>query len=136
MTPSEVGERAEAAVLAALVAAGKEVFIPFGGHRGYDLAYQEDGNLIKVQCKSGRQRNGAIAFRTYHVGPARDYREEADVFGVYCHERAEVYLVPVEDVPPRGAHLRLEPAKNGQEAGIRRAENYLLRPEAVEARLP
>ena len=128
MSPSEVGERAEAAVLAALVAAGKEVLTPFGAHRGYDLAYAENGRLVKVQCKAGRHRRGAVAFRTYYEGrgPARDYRGEIDVFGVYCHSRGEVYLVPVEDVPLRGATLRLEPTLNGQRAGVRWASDYLL----------
>ena len=131
MLPSRVGERAEAVVLAALAAAGKQVLIPFGGHLPYDLAYEENGRLIKVQCKSGRQRDGVIVFRTCYVGrgPVRDYRGAADVFGVYCHDRGEVYLVPVEDVPLRGAHLRLEPPKNKQSKGIRMAADYLLTAE-------
>ena|SRR5687768_4706586 len=93
MMPSEIGERAEAAVLAALTCAGKQVLVPFGGQRRYELAYEEAGRFVRVQCKSGRERSGAIVFRTYSVGrgPARDYREEVDVFGVYCHERGEVY---------------------------------------------
>lgn len=59
MTPSEVGERAEAAILAALVQAGKHVVLPFGGHRRYDLAYEEKGRLVKVKCKSAREKNGS-----------------------------------------------------------------------------
>lgn len=128
MTPSEIGERAEAAVLAALASAGKHVLMPFGGQRRYDLAYEEAGRLVKVQCKSGRERKGAIIFRTHSVGrgPPMDYREDVDVFGVYCHDRGEVYLVPVGDVPPRGAHLRVNPARNGQLSGVRWAAPYLL----------
>jgi hypothetical protein len=115
MTPSQIGERAEAAVLAALVAAGRQVLLPFGGQRRYDLAYEEEGRLIRVQCKSGRERKGAIVFRTHSVGrgPPLNYRQDADVFGVYCHDRREVYLVPVSDVPQSGAHLRLSHARNG-----------------------
>lgn len=128
MLPSEVGERTEAVILAALVAAGKDELVPFGAYLPYDLAYEEGGKLVKIQCKSGRERNGVIIFRTCYVGrgPARDYRGIIDVFGVYCHDRGEVYLVPVEDVPPRGAHLRLDPPKNGQQARIRMAAPYLL----------
>lgn len=128
MSPSEVGERAEAAVLAALAAAGKQVLIPFGQHR-FDFAYEDDGRLVKVQCKTGVPRKGVIHFLTCSVsrhGERRDYRDDVDLFAVYCHERCEVYIVPVEDVPSRAAHLRLEPARNGQKAGIREAEQYLL----------
>lgn len=128
MTPSEIGERTEAAVLAALVASGKYVLLPFGGQRRYDLAYEEDGRLVKVQCKTGRIRNGALWFRTHSVvrGSIRDYRTDVDFFGVYSHERGEVYLVPVASVPARAAHLRLDPARNRQQLGIRWAPRYLL----------
>ncbi|MGH2694142.1 MAG: group I intron-associated PD-(D/E)XK endonuclease [Actinomycetota bacterium] len=128
MTPSEIGERAEAAVLAALVGIGKQVLLPFGERR-YDLAYEENGRLVKVQCKAGSVRKGAVCFRTHSVGRStvRDYREDVDFFGVYCHGREEVYLVPVGDVPLRRASLRLTPARNGQTSGVRMAGRYLLR---------
>jgi ArsR family transcriptional regulator len=128
MLPSEIGERAEAAVLAALVGAGKHVLRPFGEQRRYDLAYEENGRLIKVQCKSGSVQKGAIRFPTRSVGrrSVRDYRGDVDFFGVYCHDRREVYLVPVADVPSRLASLRFTPARNGQKVGVRVAAPYLL----------
>lgn len=130
MNPSTIGERSEAAVLAALACSGRSVFLPFGGHHRYDLAFEEENRLIKVQCKTGHESNGAIWFRTHNVtkGVPRDYRADVDYFGVYCDERREVYLVPVQDVPTRAAHLRIEPAKNNQEAKIRWAQPYLLKP--------
>jgi hypothetical protein len=126
--PSEIGERAEAAVLAALACVGKHVLLPFGEQRRYDLAYEEAGRLVKVQCKSGHVRKGVIRFRTHSVGRSsiRDYREDVDFFGVYCHDRNEVYLVPVNDVPLRGATLRITPPRNGQKSGVRSAAQYLL----------
>lgn len=128
MTPSQVGDRAEAAILAALVAAGQQVLIPFGQHR-YDLAYLEDGGLVRVQCKSGVFRKGAVIFRTHSVwrGAAYDYRDDADVFGVYCHDLDEIFLVPVEEAPNSVAHLRLDPPRNAQKAGLRWAERYRLK---------
>lgn len=116
------------AVLAALARAGKRVLKPFADHR-YDLAYEEDGALVKVQCKTGVVRNGVISFPTCSIsrhGVRHDYRKDADYFGVYCHDRSEVYLVPVEEVPLRLAHLRVEPPRNGQKAGVRFAAQYLL----------
>jgi hypothetical protein len=126
--PSQIGERAEAAVLAALVAAGKDVLLPYGQRR-YDLAFEKDGRLMKVQCKAGLLRNGVLSFRTHSVGrrSLRDYRGDVDLFGVYCHERREVYLVPIGDVPTSSrATLRLSPTRNGQRAGIRQGGPYLL----------
>jgi hypothetical protein len=129
MTPSEIGTRAEAAVLAALVLAGKHVLLPFGEQRRYDVAYEEKGRLVKVQCKTGSVRNGAISFRTHSVGRRSilDYRDDVDFFGVYCHDHRHVYLVPVGDTPLRTASLRLTPTRNGQESGVRWASRYLLK---------
>jgi ArsR family transcriptional regulator len=128
MLPGEIGERTEAAVLAALVQAGKQVVLPFGEQRRYDLAYEEDGRLIKVQCKSGSVRKGAVCFRTHSVGRSsiRDYRGEVDYFGIYCHDRREVYLVPVDELPVRRGSLRVDPPKNGQACGVRHASRYVL----------
>lgn len=131
MLPAEIGERTEAAVLAALAAIGKRVLVPFGQQR-FDLAYEEDGRIVKVQCKTGALRKGAVAFRTCSVGrflgsaTVRDYREDVDFFGVYCHPRREVYLIPVGDLPLRGAHLRVEPPRNNQHARVRFASDYLI----------
>jgi hypothetical protein len=126
--PSQIGERAEAAILAALVAAGKDVLLPYGQRR-YDLAIEQDGQLVKIQCKAGLLQNGVLSFRTHSVGrrSLRDYRGEVDLFGVYCHERGEVYLVPIADVPTSSrATLRLSPTLNGQSARIRHGAQYLL----------
>ena len=35
-------------------------------------------------------------------------------------------LVPITDVPDRGACLRVKPAKNNQAKGVRRAKDYVL----------
>ena len=114
--------------MAALVAAGKDVLLPLGQRR-YDMAYEEEGRLVKVQCKSGLLKDGALSFRTHSVGrrSLRDYIGEVNYFGVYCHERREVYLVPIEDVPRSRACLRLTPPRNGQSTGIRLASQYVLR---------
>ena len=129
MLPSEIGERAEAAILAALVADGKEILVPFGQRR-YDLAYEEDGRLVKVQCKAGclSKDRTVLNFRTHSVGrkSVRGYQGEVDYFGVYCHERREVYLVPIDGLPASRATLRLAPARNGQTSRTRPASDFVL----------
>ena len=60
-----------------------------------------------------------------------DYRGDADMFGVYCHDRGSVYLVPVEDVPRSAGMLRLEPPRNGQKERVRWASKYLVEPRAL-----
>ena len=125
--PSEIGERAEAAVIAALVAAGRHVLLPFGERR-YDVAFEDRGRLVKVQCKAASMKEGSISFRTHSVGrkSVQAYGADVDYFGVYCHERGEVYLVPSAGLPSWRATLRLAPARNGQNSRVRLASRFLL----------
>lgn len=128
LTPSEIGERAEAGILAALVRAGKFVYLPFGASGRADLVFEDKHGFHSVQCKSGRVLGDVVFFLTASRtnNEPKDYRGEVDFFAVYCHARAEAYLIPVDDVPKRAAHLRLRPTRNGQAKGIRWASDYLL----------
>ena len=133
------------AVLNALVVAGKEVLIPWGDHRRYDLAYvQPEGlimnrepRIIRVQCKIARiSPDGRyITFNPYSVVPGekgrrsvkKGYEGDAEMFGVYSPDTGKVYLVPVSEVPSGGdVIVRLLKARNNQEKGIRWAKNYEL----------
>ena len=90
--------------------------------------------FVRVQCKTGRLRSGAIRFSTaslvyHHVKrrtnyERRDYRGSVDVFVVYCPETDGVYLVPVDAVGRNVGVLRVEPTRNGQSVGIRWARDY------------
>lgn len=108
------------------------------------MVERDDGQLIRVQAKTGRLKDGAVRFHTrsftYHHpkhggnGKAehcsRDYSGDADMFAVYCVENGRVYLVPVDDLPKSVGCLRVEPTRNGQNARIRWAAQYELhRPE-------
>lgn len=51
MTPSEVGERAEAAVLKALVDAGKRVYVPFNASSRVDLVYLDEAGTTEFRSR-------------------------------------------------------------------------------------
>jgi PD-(D/E)XK endonuclease len=130
-TPTEIGARAEAAVASALVRAGKPVFLPaFGVNSRVDLVYEEDGALVRVQCKTSRVVGDVLVFRTCSntKNLPRDYLGEIDVFGVYSPARNLVYLVPAAGVPTRYCGLRVAPARNGQLKRVWWADDYLLGP--------
>jgi hypothetical protein len=102
---------------------------PFGDNQRYDLVVDEEGVFKRIQCKTGRLKDGAISFNTcsssYHRnGQKHSYHGQIDYFGVYCPESRKCYLVPVEDVGTRQAKLRVEPAANSQEKNIHWAEDY------------
>ena len=112
---------------------GFRTYLPFSENTRCDLVLDDGERLSRVQCKSGRFRNGAVRFKAcssyaHHPHPKvakRDYEGEIDYFAVYCRETGGVYLVPISDVPVTNtATLRVEPTKNGQRSRIRPAERY------------
>ncbi|MGH3442910.1 MAG: group I intron-associated PD-(D/E)XK endonuclease [Nitriliruptorales bacterium] len=138
--PKDVGDTTTAHVLARLSDRYPYVYVPWGENTRTDLLVEtEEGDFIRIQCKTGRLRNGAITFPTcsvtYHHPNNRGtdyyrhhYRGQADLFGVYCPETDAVYLVPVDEVGVRSAALRVAPTRNNQGARIRWAEDYKLPP--------
>lgn len=130
--PKAVGERSEGMVLAALLRAGKVVLQPFGDNQRYDLVVDEGGKFIRVQCKTGRLKDGAIYFDACssqaHRGKGKqDYRGQIEMFAIYFPDTDLVYMVPVDEVGRTCGMLRLEPSKNGQIKGVRLASSYLLK---------
>ena len=83
--PVDVGQRSEAIILAELVRRGHRVLVPFGPNQRYDLVVELDGRFLRVQCKTGRLRNGRICFSTASVRVntqrafVRSYRGEIDL---------------------------------------------------------
>jgi hypothetical protein len=130
--PVEVGQRTEAIVLAHLVKSGFRVLVPFGVNHRYDLVIDSGDRFVRVQCKTGRLRDGAIRFSTRSIqtntrrAVKRTYRQEADVFAVYCPQTDRTYVIPVADAPSDCMYLRVDSARNGQAQGINRAADYEL----------
>jgi hypothetical protein len=132
MNPSTKGSIAEAAIAAEAVKLGVVVLRPIVEGRRYDLMFDIDGGLVRVQCKWANRKGDVIAA---HIGTCRltprgyvrtTYApEEIDAIALYCAELDECYLVPVDDVRGQSyLHLRLAPAANNQEAAIRYAATY------------
>jgi len=109
--PKRIGDRSTLAVMLALHDAGLDLLLPFGENTRYDLVVDLDSRLVRVQCKTGRLRNGAVFFATcsaygHHRNPQahrRDYADQIDYFAVYCPETGGVYLIPIEDVPSKSS---------------------------------
>jgi hypothetical protein len=133
--PKDVGDRSTMAIIFALRLLDYAVLVPFGENTRYDLVIDNGSLLRRVQCKTGRLKNGAVHFPTcstyvHHKNPKvprRDYKGQIDDFAVYCPELGAVYLIPIEDVPTRTIGvLRVTPARNGQAKGVRPAAAYEL----------
>jgi hypothetical protein len=129
--PTSKGKTSEAVILAALAKLGKHVLIPWGEER-YDLALDEGGRLVRIQCKTGVLRKGCIVFKTCITDARRPlgdggYAGQIDAFAVYCPELSVAYLVPIEALPSRFfGYLRVQPPLNGQTRCIRWARDFEL----------
>lgn len=119
--------------MVALRAAGFEVLLPFGENSRYDLVVDDGSQLMRVQCKTGRLKEGCVRFKVcssyaHHRRPnviSRPYHGDVDYFAVHCPDTAGVYLVPITDLPLKfEGTLRVTAARNGQRQRIRLAADY------------
>jgi hypothetical protein len=130
--PTAKGKRSEAAILAALVHTGYSILLPWGEERFDLVAYDRVGRYLRVQCKTGRLRDGCVEFKTCVTDMRRPngdggYHGQIDAFGVFCPQTGMSYLVPISDVACLTlARLRVDVPRNGQSHGIRWAEAYEL----------
>ena len=131
--PKAVGDRSTLVIMAALQEVGYGIYVPFGENTRIDLILEDGNRLIRIQCKTGRLRSGAVRFSmcsnyAHHRNPAqaqRDYLGEVDAFAVYCPQTSGVYLIPIGSIPLRRlGTLRIEPARNNQRRKIRYAADY------------
>ena len=114
---------------------GYAISVPFGENTRYDLVIDDGERLLRIQCKTGRLRMGAVRFATcssygHHRNPGtarRSYAGQIDSFAVYCPETNGVYLIPIADVPTKSnAMLRIDVPRNRQSKRIRFARDYWL----------
>jgi len=115
-------------ILAALVAEGYDVAVPWGGGQPYDLLVDLGGpEVLKVQCKTGWRIKGCIAFHTRstdHGQGRQSFVGQAHIFTVYFPPLGSVYLVPLDAVAEVQGLLRLEPTRNNQRKRVRFAADF------------
>ena len=134
--PVDVGTRSEAAILLRLIELGYDVLVPHGVNHRYDFVIDQGDCFLRIQCKTGRLRNGSIFFNPHSIRSntkevlIRSYVGEIDHFAVYCRETDGVYLVPCEHTSRGPNALRIAPPANNQRRRIRWAAEYeLAKPE-------
>ena len=129
----QVGDVSEAILMATMLKNRWVVLLPFGERHRYDLVLEDKGAFLRVQCKTGRLRAGAIRFNTSSV--VRDAQtkkyikryygpSDIDLYGVYCPEMDQCYLIPVLEVARTEGCLRVVPSLNSTRNGGHLAELY------------
>lgn len=125
------GDLTELEVALALIRDGRTVLRPLSSSLRYDLAIDGlDGSIIRVQCKTGRLKDGQITFRACSADARRPngvpYQGQIEAFGVFCPQTGRSYLIPMSAIGSRHTtvRLRVSPARNGQVRGIRYASEF------------
>jgi hypothetical protein len=124
----------ESAVLSALLRCGVSVSVPFGDNDRYDIVVDDEGELLRVQCKTGSWVNGTVRFRLYSSTTEaggrvdRSYSAgEVDAFAVFAPWNERVYWVPVSETGTGEMRLRVEgPDARAPRSRINRASDYRL----------
>lgn len=128
--PKTIGERSEAVIMAKLLLNGEVVLQPFGDNQRYDLVIDRDGTFLRIQCKTGKIRNGAVEFSSCSNAGGykkKSYYGEIELFAVYCPENQGVYMVPVDEAAGITTRLRIDPPKNNSSVStVRWAKDFVL----------
>jgi prevent-host-death family protein len=129
------GNVAEAVIAAEATKLGIPVLKPLVEHARYDLVFELEQGLLRVQCKWAPLRGEVVCVglmsNRYTSGGQQIRRSysaaEIDAVAVYCEALDECYLLTAEMFDGRrGVHLRVAPPRNGQRAQLNWAADYLL----------
>jgi len=131
---SRRGDETEAVLLDRLLASGVSVSVPFGDSDRYDLVVDDDGDLYRVQCKTGSWVNGTVRFNLYTSTVSEDGRverdytaAEIDAYAVYSPRSDDAYWVPIGDTGTGEMRLRVEqPHPKAPTSSINWASEYAL----------
>jgi hypothetical protein len=132
LTSDQKGNIAEAAIVAAAVKLGIDVYRPVGEGGRYDMIFELGSSLVRVQCKWAPRHRDVVVLRCYSARRSRDglirrlYKGgEIDAFAAYCHDVDTCYFLPFETLLGcTQVHLRLGPCRNNQSIGVRWAADY------------
>lgn len=140
-TKKQLGELSQAYIIARLLEVGYAVLAPYGDSSRYDLVIEDaEGQFWRVQCKTAWIEggdNGYIKFATTSLRSCSTngkikysragYVGQVEYFAIHSHELHKTYLIPAGHIGnATRMSLRLAPAKNNQEKGVRWAREYEL----------
>ena len=129
------GDLAELKVATDLLERGYRIAMPYGEDSDFDLILcredklervqvkytESNGEFITVRCRSHSLTNGKVKRTKYYTAATVDW------IAVYDRTTARCYYLPASELGTGHAALRmrLTPARNCQQVGIRYASDYL-----------
>ena len=132
LTSDQKGAIAESAIVHAAIKLGIGVLKPLtDGHR-YDLVFDFDGQLARIQCKWASFHGDVLVVRAYSCRRSRNglikraySAEHIDAVAAYCLALDRCFSFPIDWLEARTVlQLRLRPTRNNQQSGINWADDF------------
>jgi len=128
------GAIAESAIVHAAIKLGLSVSKPLTDGDRYDLIFDLDPGLIRVQCKWATLFDDVVVVRCYscrRTGDGQMKRSyaptEVDAVTAYCNDLNRCFYFPIDWLDGRSTiQLRLGPTRNNQHVGINWADEFAL----------
>jgi len=137
MDTKRKGDIAELKTLTKLTELGADVSEPYGENTRYDFIVDINNELIKVQVKNGKYKNGKVianlsSTRYNSSGSKFEYytQEKIDAYVIYCPKLDELYWVSFEEAPKTGIELRIEEPETNSSL-IRWASEYKILDQTI-----
>ena len=138
LTTDQKGAVAESAIVHAALKLGVGVFRPVSDGERYDLIFNLQSGLVRVQCKWAPLDGDVVIVRCYSCRRAREglrrrtyLPEDVDVIAAYCADLDRCFLLTCKDFDRHPVvWLRLTPSRNNQRRRINWADEF-----GFEARL-
>ena len=130
MTTNQKGDITELKLQLFLIQKGLKLSKPIGSYR-YDFILDYRGKLLRIQSKTShinkrdRYKN-SISFKTCSQNSSKTRtpytKKDCDYIATIWKE--EPYFIPVSDINKTEMILRIKPAKNNQQKGIKLLSTY------------
>lgn len=133
MNTNERGSLSEGIILAEALRCGFTVSVPWGNKARYDLILEIEGELIKIQCKTGKLVNDSIrvkltsSYLTSSGSVMHGYtKQDVDYFAIYCPQNNKKYLLPISEVVgQKSINLRISQTNRNYMSGTKYADDYI-----------
>lgn len=124
------GDIGVARITADLIEKQFNVLLPVDSTSPFDLVAHKNEKFIQVQAKYRESKNGFIEARTRRMSISRSKisirssKAEIDVLAIFCPTTQKCYYVHMAQIKGNCLILRIDPTKNNQKAGVRKAKNF------------
>lgn len=134
LNPKETGIESEMAIIRDLIFKRYIVSLPYGDNAPYDLIAQKGNKLIRIQCRTARSLNGAMAFKTCNTrtnlnGWVTKKSKGFDWFGVYNKEYDKCLYVKRGNRHKFSMSIRIEQSKSNKKKNINFVKDFISGPK-------